>query len=78
MTGYQGTLYHATYDRTSADGRQAREAPPESPQRRWQISTTSHWEICRGIVLHAFEGKVPFDEPSLAKIAELRGIFDWA
>lgn len=32
-------------------------------------------DLLEGIVLHAFEGKVPFDEPSLAKIAELRGIF---
>ena len=32
-------------------------------------------DLLEGIVLHAFEGKVPFDEPSLAKIAELKGIF---
>jgi hypothetical protein len=32
-------------------------------------------DLLEGIVLHAFEGTVPFDEPSLAKIAELKGIF---
>jgi hypothetical protein len=32
-------------------------------------------DLLEGIVLHAFEGKVPFDEQSLAKIAELKGIF---
>ena len=32
-------------------------------------------DLLEGIVLHAFEGKVPFDDQSLAKIAELKGIF---
>jgi len=32
-------------------------------------------DLLEGIVLHAFEGKVPFDEQSLAKIAEQKGVF---
>ena len=32
-------------------------------------------DLLEGIVLHAFEGTVPFDELSLAKIAELKGVF---
>lgn len=32
-------------------------------------------DLLEGIVLHAFEGKLPFDEPSLAKIAELKAVF---
>jgi hypothetical protein len=32
-------------------------------------------DLLEGIVLHAFEGEVPFDEQSLAKIAELKGVF---
>jgi hypothetical protein len=32
-------------------------------------------DLIEGIVLHAFDGKVPFDDGSLAKIAELKGIF---
>lgn len=32
-------------------------------------------DLIEGIVLHAFDGKVPFDGESLAKIAELKGIF---
>jgi hypothetical protein len=32
-------------------------------------------DLIEGIVLHAFDGKVPFDDESLAKIAELKGIF---
>ena len=33
-------------------------------------------DLLEGIVLHAFEGKPPFGETSLAKIAELRRVFD--
>jgi hypothetical protein len=32
-------------------------------------------DLLEGIVLHAFEGKVPFDEQSLGKIAVLKGVF---
>jgi hypothetical protein len=32
-------------------------------------------DLLEGIVLHAFEGTLPFDEQSLAKIAELKGVF---
>ena len=32
-------------------------------------------DLIEGIVLHAFDGKVPFDDEALAKIAELKGIF---
>ena len=33
-------------------------------------------DLLEGIVLHAFEGKVPFGAKSLAKIADLRQIYD--
>ena len=32
-------------------------------------------DLLEGIVLHAFEGKAPFSEPSLAKIAALKEVF---
>jgi hypothetical protein len=32
-------------------------------------------DLLEGIVLHAFEGKAPFGDESLAKIAELKGVF---
>ncbi len=32
-------------------------------------------DLLEGIVLHAFEGKAPFDEPTLTKIAELKAVF---
>lgn len=32
-------------------------------------------DLLEGIVLHAFEGKAPFGDESLAKIAELKQIF---
>ena len=32
-------------------------------------------DLIEGIVLHAFEGKVPFSEESLAKIAEIKRVF---
>lgn len=32
-------------------------------------------DLLEGIVLHAFEGRAPFDEPTLAKIAELKAVF---
>ena len=32
-------------------------------------------DLLEGIVLHAFEGKAPFGEESLAKIAELKVVF---
>lgn len=33
-------------------------------------------DLLEGIVLHAFEGKAPFSKPTLAKVAELRKVFD--
>lgn len=33
-------------------------------------------DLIEGIVLHAFEGKVPFDEKSLKKIAEIKKVYD--
>jgi hypothetical protein len=32
-------------------------------------------DLIEGIVLHAFEGKAPFSEQSLTKIAELKRVF---
>ena len=32
-------------------------------------------DLLEGIVLHAFEGKVPFSAETRAKIAELKGIY---
>ena len=32
-------------------------------------------DLLEGIVLHAFEGKAPFSEESLAKITELKRVF---
>jgi hypothetical protein len=32
-------------------------------------------DLLEGIVLHAFEGKAPFSEDSLARIAELKRVF---
>jgi hypothetical protein len=32
-------------------------------------------DLLEGIVLHAFEGKAPFDTQGLAKIAELKRVF---
>lgn len=32
-------------------------------------------DLLEGIVLHAFEGKVPFDADSLARIAGLKAVF---
>jgi hypothetical protein len=32
-------------------------------------------DLLEGIVLHAFEGRSPFDETALAKIAELKAVF---
>ena len=33
-------------------------------------------DLLEGIVLHAFEGKAPFGKESLAKIAELRKVYE--
>jgi hypothetical protein len=33
-------------------------------------------DLLEGIVLHAFEGKAPFSKPTLAKIGELRKVFE--
>lgn len=33
-------------------------------------------DLLEGIVLHAFEGKAPFSDRSLRKIAELRKVYD--
>ena len=32
-------------------------------------------DLIEGIVLHAFEGKAPFEKASLARIAELKKVF---
>ena len=32
-------------------------------------------DLLEGIVLHAFDGKTPFDEETLGKIRELRAVF---
>jgi hypothetical protein len=32
-------------------------------------------DLLEGIVLHAFEGKAPFDAEGLARIAELKAVF---
>jgi hypothetical protein len=32
-------------------------------------------DLVEGIVLHAFEGKAPFGQPTLAKIAQLREVY---
>ena len=32
-------------------------------------------DLLEGIVLHAFEGKAPFGEPTLAKIGQLRDVY---
>ena len=32
-------------------------------------------DLLEGIVLHAFEGKAPFEKATLAKIAELKKVF---
>ncbi len=33
-------------------------------------------DLLEGIVLHAFEGKVPFSPETLRKIADLRSVYD--
>lgn len=33
-------------------------------------------DLIEGIVLHAFDGKVPFNEPTLQKIKELKKVYD--
>lgn len=33
-------------------------------------------DLLEGIVLHAFDGKVPFTEKTLAKIAEIKKVYD--
>jgi hypothetical protein len=33
-------------------------------------------DLLEGIVLHAFDGKVPFSAETLRKIGELKGIYD--
>lgn len=33
-------------------------------------------DLMEGIVLHVFEGKAPFDEPTLKKIEEMKKIYD--
>ena len=32
-------------------------------------------DLVEGIVLHAFEGKTPFDPPTLAKIEQLKAVY---
>jgi hypothetical protein len=33
-------------------------------------------DLLEGIVLHAFEGKVPFSARTLRKLAELKGVYE--
>ena len=33
-------------------------------------------DLIEGIVLHAFDGKVPFSEPTLQKVKELKKVYD--
>jgi hypothetical protein len=33
-------------------------------------------DLVEGIVLHAFEGKAPFEQPVLAKINQLKAVYD--
>jgi hypothetical protein len=33
-------------------------------------------DLLEGVVLHAFEGKAPFGRETLAKIEQLKGVFD--
>lgn len=33
-------------------------------------------EVIEGIALHSFEGKVPFSEQTLQKIAQLKAVYD--
>lgn len=33
-------------------------------------------DLMEGIVLHSFDGKTPFDEKTLAKIAEIKTVYD--
>ena len=33
-------------------------------------------DLLEGVVLHAFEGKAPFGEPTLEKIASLRSVYE--
>ncbi|UCG09202.1 MAG: hypothetical protein JSV83_11335 [Desulfobacterales bacterium] len=33
-------------------------------------------DLIEGIVLHVFEGKVPFDKPTLKKIEEMKKVYD--
>src|SRR5262249_45622162 len=40
-----------------------------------ELHDLSLGDLLEGIVLHAFEGKAPFGEPSLAKIADLKRIY---
>ncbi len=40
------------------------------------LEDTTLGDLLEAIVLHAFEGKAPFDEGTLAKIRELRSVFD--
>ena len=32
-------------------------------------------DLIEGVVLHAFEGKAPFSEATLAKVAQLKGVY---
>jgi hypothetical protein len=41
-----------------------------------ELKDLSLGDLLEGIVLHAFEGKVPFADETLRQIAELRKIYD--
>jgi hypothetical protein len=40
-----------------------------------ELHDLSVGDLLEGIVLHAFDGKVPFSKPSLAQLRELRRIY---
>ena len=40
-----------------------------------ELHDMSLGDLLEGIVLHAFEGKAPFDEPSRRKIADLKRVY---
>jgi hypothetical protein len=41
-----------------------------------EYKNMSFGELLEGIVLHVFDGKTPFSEETLGKIAELKSVYD--
>ena len=41
---------------------------------QWEQLTLALGDLLEGVVLHAFEGKAPFPEEALARIAELKSV----